>query len=366
MKNFDPRIPFNSLPILPPDKDVETKTLLKKAVSANRALAELKGLTSIIPNPAILINTLGIQEAKDSTEIENIVTTTDKIFQAIASNSKNIDPATKEVMGYREALYNGFKRITKNPILSIELFEEIATTIKNEDIKIRNIEVYIGNKTTTVYTPPNENIQITKLLQNLVDFSNDNIDGVDPLIKMAIMHYQFEAIHPFVDGNGRTGRIINVLYLLAKKLLDFPILYLSKYIIQNKNQYYALLRGVTEKDDWEPWIFYILDGIEKTAYDGIYRIQTIERMIKETIKHIKRYNKNIYSKELVEALYKNPYTKTNFLVESGIVSSRGTASKYLNQLTDDLGILKKITLGRENYYINIELFDLLKRDSIED
>ncbi len=355
--SFNPSEPFNSLPFLPPNENIESIKIMRKTINANKELAQLKGLIRNIPNPDILINTLGIQEAKDSSEIENIVTTTDKLFRAMVSESKNIDPATKEVMGYREALWNGFQQIKTQPELSIKLFEETVSTIKNERLSIRTDEVSIGNGIDVIYTPPAGKDTLEGLLKNLVKFSKMN-DGLDPLIKMAIIHYQFEAIHPFIDGNGRTGRIINLLFLLASELLDIPILYMSEYIINNKSKYYNLLRGVTENSNWEPWILYMLDCVEKTANSVIIRINIIHEQMNKTTKHIKRKIPNIYSKELVETIFKHPYTKISFLVRDEI-AERKTASKYLNQLAE-AGIMEKITIGRENYYLNLDLYTLLR------
>ena len=259
--------PYNDLPLLPPNVELENSKILKAAIDANKALAELKGIAKTIPNQAILINTLPLQEAKSSSEIENVLTTNDQLFEALASKSKDTDAQTKEVLRYKEALWEGYNRLKKNNLLTTNLFISIFQKIKKTTAEIRNTP---GTKISTsrgevIYTPPLGEKIIRDKISNLEKFIHNYGDGIDPLIKLAVIHYQFEAIHPFTDGNGRTGRIINILYLLQQELLDLPVIYLSRYIIENKNDYYLFLRLVTEKNEWIFWILYVLNGISVKA-----------------------------------------------------------------------------------------------------
>ncbi len=359
---FNPLEPYNELPLLPPDHmDVETKAVLKKAISAGRALAELKGLGQTIPNQAILIDSLILQEAKASSEIENIITTNDALFKAFSVKSGKIDSATKEVLRYRQALWEGFNALKKKP-LSTNLFVSLFQTIKQSSAGIRMMPgTAIKNMGTgkIVYTPPEgENILRDKL-KNLEEFIHAD-DEIEPLIKLALIHYQFEAIHPFPDGNGRTGRIINILFLASKGLLDLPVLYLSKYIIEKKNDYYILLRRVTEKDEWEPWILYMLDAIEQTALFTKARIIAIRNLLEKSLLLAReKLPARAYSKELIELLFRQPYTKGEFLVSAGI-AERQTAAEYLKEL-EKIGILHRKKIGRENLYLNIQLYKLLSK-----
>ena len=357
---WDPSQPYNSLPLLPPKKDVETKKVLKSALIAGRSLAELKGLGDTIPNQSILINTLVLQEAKASSEIENIITTHDAVFRAYASQLKQIDPATKEVLRYREALWNGFKSLSKKPILNTNLFIEIVQTITKNSAGIRNTpDTTLINASTDeiIYTPPNGEAIIKEKLKNLEDFIHVE-NNIDPLIKLAIIHYQFESIHPFTDGNGRTGRIINILYLIQQGLLDLPVLYLSKYITKNKADYYRLLNRVTSENEWEPWILYILDGVRETAQHTANRILEIKNLIEETNIYAKsKLPSFMYSKELIELLFKQPYVKGQFIVDAQI-AKRQTAAEYLKGL-EAIGVLENHKLGKENLYLNTRLFNLL-------
>lgn len=356
---FDPDKPYNALPPLPPSANIETAKILKKTISAGRKLAELKGLASIIPNQTILINSVILQEAKSSSEIENIITTNDAIYRAFASDTNNIDSATKEVLRYREALWEGYNALTPKNLLTTNLFIRLYQVIKNVSAEIRNTP---GTKLTNpatgkvVYTPPEGSSLIRDKLHNLETYINE-MNGVDPLIKLAVIHYQFEAIHPFSDGNGRTGRIINILYLVQQKILDLPILYLSSYIIQNKNEYYAHLRRITENQDWEPWILYMLDAIEQTAERTAEKITKIKDLMSETINLTREKLPAIYSKELIELIFQQPYTKTKFLVTAGL-AERKTAAKYLKEL-EGIGVLKSLKVGAERLYLNVKLYDLL-------
>ncbi len=345
---------------LPIEKDIETKKVLKKLASAHRALAELKGIVSTIPNENILINTLGLQEAKDSSAIENIITTHDDIYKADLNlqgfNSLN----TKEVQNYISALKKGFALISKKKILTNNDIIEIQSELEKNRAGFRKLPgTALKNTTTgeTVYTPPQEYSEILDLMTNLEQFINDDtISDFDHLVKMAIIHYQFESIHPFYDGNGRSGRIINVLYLVMKDLLNLPILYLSRYIILNKGNYYKLLQEIRETDDWENWLLFMLDGIEQISKETIELIGKIRDLIFE-YKNILRDNYKFYSQDLLNNLFKHPYTKIEF-IERELGVSRITAAKYLNELAKD-GLLRKEKLGTGNYYINERLMDLL-------
>lgn len=359
---FDPNKPYNDLPLLPPKENIETHAILKKAVTAGRALAELKGLGGTIPNQAMLINTIVLQEAQSSSEIENIITTTDALFRALTAKTARIDAATKEVLRYREALSEGYRTIKKRPLLTTNLFIKIYQTIKENRAGIRNVPgTTIANASTgeVIYTPHVGESIIRDKLKNLEDYMHAD-NSADPLIKLAVMHYQFEAIHPFTDGNGRTGRILNILFLILKDLLDFPVLYLSKYIIENKNDYYRLLRNVTVRSEWEPWILFMLEAVEQTATHTRKKIVAIRELLKQTLKVAKeRLPARVYSKELIELLFHQPYTKGQLLVDVGI-AERKTAAEYLKEL-ERIGVLKSKKLGKENIYLNVKLFDLLSK-----
>lgn len=359
---FDPRKPFNDLSLLPPRFDLETKAVLRKTITAGRALAELKGLGGTIPNQALLVDSLILQEAKASSEIENILTTNDALFKAFTAKTSQIDPATKEVLSYREALWKGFDDLRQKPVLSTNLFVSIVQTIKGNQAGIRRTPgTAIANANTgeIIYTPPEGEAIIRDKLKNLEEFIHAD-DSIDPLIKLSVIHYQFESIHPFFDGNGRTGRIINILFLVLRSLLDLPVLYLSKFIIDHKNDYYRLLREVTVNSSWEPWILYMLDAIENTAVFTRERILAIRALMSETMERArKELPARAYSKELIELLFRQPYTKGQFLVDAGI-AKRQTAAEYLREL-DKIGILKTHKLGKEVLFLNVELYDLLSR-----
>jgi Fic family protein len=357
---FNSNIPYNDLPPLPPSIDIETKAILKKAINANKALAGLKGICSIIPNPSILVNSIILQEAKDSSQIENIVTTNDQLYEAFTATSKSYDAYTKEVLRYREALWEGFNRLQKRKLLTTNLYIDIYNVIKANSAGIRKTPgTKIATSTgKTLYTPPEGENTIRDKLKNLEDFIHNDRDDIDPLIKLALIHYQFEAIHPFTDGNGRTGRIINILYLVLKGLLDLPVLYLSKYIIENKDQYYQLLRNVTTINQWQPWIEYVLDGIETTAMYTKEKIDHIRKLLDDTIEQAKaKLPKRVYSKELIELLFVQPYCKVKQLVDADI-AKRQTAAEYLKEL-EKIGILKSKKVGTTNLYLNIKLYELL-------
>ena len=358
---FNPRKPYNELPFLPPKADLETKSVLQKLASARGALGELKGIVNVIPNQTILLNTLILEEARDSSEIENIITTRDKMYKALVLSTANIDPATKEVLRYREALWKGFEMVTKQRTLTTEIIVEMQKKLieKNTGIRTRSGTV-IGNPVTgqIIYTPPEGDQLIRRLMKNLDDYLHAR-DSIDPLVKLGVIHYQFEAIHPFYDGNGRTGRIVNVLYLILHGLLDLPILYLSGYIIKHKSPYYTLLRKVTSEQAWEGWIVYMLDAIEQTSQDTIEKVNKIKSLLENTIDKVKKEAPKIYSKELVELLFHQPYTKIGFLVDAGIVA-RQAAGRYLQQL-EEIGVLSSKKSGKERLYINNALYRLFSR-----
>ncbi|MDP2069740.1 MAG: Fic family protein [Lutibacter sp.] len=345
---------------LPLIQDIETKKILKKLASAHRALAELKGIVSSIPNENILINTLGLQEAKDSSAIENIITTHDDIFKAELNLEGFKSLNAKEVQNYISALKKGFGLITKNKILTNNDIIAIQSELEKNNAGFRKVPgTALKNSTTgeIVYTPPQDYDTILDLMTNLEQYINDeSMSEFDTLVKMAIIHYQFESIHPFYDGNGRTGRIINVLYLVMNDLLNLPILYLSRYIIEHKADYYKLLQEVRETDNWENWVLYMLDGVEQIAKETIVLIGKIRDLIYE-YKNLLRNNYKFYSQDLLNNLFKHPYTKIEF-IENDLGVSRITASKYLNQLAKDK-VLKKEKLGTGNYYINEKLIKIL-------
>ena len=352
---------FEELKKIPFKQDIETKKILRKVATAHRALAELKGVVSSIPNESILINTLGLQEAKDSSAIENIITTQDDIYKAELSFDGFKSLNAKEVQNYISALKKGFALISKNKILTNNDIIQIQSELEKNNAGFRRVPgTKLKNAITgeVVYTPPQEYNTIIQLMDNLEQFINNHkISDVDPLIKMGIIHYQFESIHPFYDGNGRTGRIINVLYLVMNDLLDLPILYLSRYIIKNKGKYYQLLQEVRETDNWENWIMYMLDAVEVISKETIILIGNMKALIFE-YKNILRNNYKFYSQDLLNNLFKHPYTKIEF-VEQDLGVSRITAAKYLNQLAMD-GFLRKEKLGTGNYYVNEKLIEILK------
>ena len=358
---FDPNTPYNELPLIPPVDEVVTKKVLEKAILANKALAELKGLARIIPNQTILLNSLILKEARDSSEIENIFTTQDELYKAFSDTSSPADPSIKEILNYREALWQGYELIKlKNLITTREIVKIQEILVRNNAGLRSQAGTALKNTRTgeTVYTPPSGKDIIENKLKNLEEYINTDDDGTDPLIKMAIIHYQFEAIHPFYDGNGRTGRILNVLYLIYKELIDLPILYLSSFIIKNKPDYYLGLTNVRIHDAWEDWIIYMLDSVTYTAKDTTRIIKKIKELLDHTFEKVKSELPKIYSKELVETLFHQPYIKIAHLVAQGIIA-RQQGSIYLQKL-ESIGILSGKKIGREMIYINIELYNLLK------
>ncbi|MBT5953549.1 Fic family protein [bacterium] len=351
--------PFK-LKSLPPEKDLETKPILKALANTHRYLAELKGIAESIPNQNILINTLSLQEAKDSSAVENIITTHDELYKhSIVTNKSS--GAAKEVKYYTKALKKGFELVSEHNILSIRHILQIQSILENNDAGFRKLPgtKLINDKTgKNIYTPPQDPVQIKTYMKNLESYINSSTDDTDPLVKLAVIHYQFESIHPFYDGNGRTGRILNILYLVITDLLNIPILYMSRYIIKNRPAYYEGLQNVRNKDDWESWILYILKGIEETAQDTILIILKIKQLFLET-KHEIKNNYKFYSHDLINNLFLHPYTKIDFLIKD-LSISRGTATKYLEQLVQG-GILHKAKAGRSNFYVNSRLFLILSR-----
>ena len=345
---------------LPLDIDIETKAILKKSILANKALAKLNGVAKIIPNQAILINSLILQEAKDSSEIENIITTHDELYQSSLDIS-NISHATKEVQSYSRALLKGFDLVRETSLLLTRHIVDIQQELEGNVAGIRKqAGTVLKNQATgeVIHTPPQEESTIRKLLDNLEQYINTN-DGIDPLIKMAIIHYQFETIHPFYDGNGRTGRIINILYLVLNELLDLPILYLSSYIIKHKADYYRLLQEVRTKGSWEEWIIYMLEGIEQTATKQVQLINDIKELMDNTKEKLKAELPKIYSKDLLEVLFIHPYTKIDMLVDN-LELHRDTASKHLKSI-QEIGILNSVQIKNTKFYVNVKLFELLQK-----
>jgi Fic family protein len=345
--------------MLPPDIELETKTVLKKLTKAHRALSELKGYANMIPNINILINAVLINEAKDSSEIENIITTHDELFKAITvENYKS--PAAKEVVNYRTALWHGYNLVSEKGMITSNMLIAIQQLIILNRAGIRKqAGTVLKNEGTgeIVYTPPVGEQEILKLLANLETYINSD-DETDPLVKLAVIHYQFEAIHPFYDGNGRTGRILNILYLVLKGLLDSPILYLSKYIIRNKPDYYRLLNEVTKTGRWEDWVLYVIAGIEETATETLNLVKSIDAFINKTAAEIKQALPDLYSRELVDLLFFEFYTKNSYLVE-GLGISRRTAYTHLSKLLEK-GFLQEKKVGKSKIYFNEGLFELVK------
>ena len=350
------------IPPLPFDTELETKVVLKKLAQAHRALAELKGVAETIPNETILINTLSLQEAKDSSAIENIITTHDELYRADAVGKQFASTASKEVHGYAVALRKGFETVKKQGIISNNQIFHIQSIIEDNDAGFRKLTgTALKNDKTgeVVYTPPQHPQEIIDLMGNLEKFINDNsLSDLDALIKMAVIHHQFESIHPFYDGNGRTGRIINILYLVKEDLLKIPILYLSRYINQNKADYYNLLQKVrTDNNAWQEWVLFILNGVEQTALQSVKQIHGIKDLMQKHKNKLRTELPKIYSQDLLNNIFRHPYTKIEF-VETDLNITRKTAAKYLDELAK-IGLLSKQKIGRDSYYINTDLYNLL-------
>jgi len=347
---------------LPLAVDVESKSVLKRLPKAHAALAELKGIAATIPNQVILINTLGLQEAKDSSAIENIITTHDDLYKSGLNIETVKSLSAKEVQNYISALKAGFELVSETGLLTNKIILKIQEILEDNEAGFRTLPgtaLKSSDSGKTIYTPPQDIDIINRLMANLERFINDStISDLDPLVKMAIIHFQFESIHPFYDGNGRTGRIMNILYLILQNLQNLPVLYLSSYIIRTKPEYYRLLQYVRDTNNWEEWILYMVEGIEQTAIETIGLITDIKELMLN-FKNKLRDNYKFYSQDLLNNLFKHPYTKIEFIVNDLNVS-RITAANYLNKLAED-GLIRKEKLGTSNYYINEQLFELLSR-----
>lgn len=353
---------LDNLP-LPDESALESIPVLKALTKAHRFLAELKGVAKAIPNEGILISSLTLQEAKDSSAIENIITTHDELFRAIDMKGEKINQAAKEVETYSAALQESYLQTKKTGLIRLNSILRIQAVIEPNKAGIRKIPgTVIGNAKTreVIYTPPQHPYEIKTLLNNLVTYiNNDQTSDIDPLIKMALIHHQFESIHPFYDGNGRTGRILNILYLVKNDLLDFPILYLSRYIVRTKSEYYRLLQSVRDQNDWENWVLYIIKGIEETAQESILFINEIKTLVFETKQRMRTELPGIYSQDLLNNLFFHPYTKVQFVMDQ-VGVSRITATKYLNQLSTH-GFVEKHKISRTNYFVNKPLVHLIRQ-----
>ncbi|MFS4456324.1 Fic family protein [Maribacter sp. 2304DJ31-5] len=357
---FNKGIPYNDLPLLPPKGAIETTTVLRKAISASRNLSKLNGAITNLSNPKLFLDIIHLQEAKASSEIENIITTNDDLYRAIVADKKFDNPAAKEVINYKEALWYGLDQLKKKPFITTNLCIELVQRIKQNTSGIRTTPgTTLSNaKGETIYIPPTGETIIREKLANLEKFINEP-SKLDPLIKMALMHYQFEAIHPFSDGNGRTGRILLLLYLKLEKLLDVPAIYLSEYIIDNKAAYYKKLRLVTEKGDWESWILYMLDMIETTSEKGLLRLENILALMERMSTEIKDKLPKAYSKELIEILFRLPYTKRQHLIDEKLGTPK-TVGNYLRDL-EKTNFLKSVKIGKEKLYLNYRLMQILEK-----
>ncbi|HOE38548.1 MAG TPA: Fic family protein [Bacteroidales bacterium] len=354
--------PSYQLKKLPPLREkVETIKILRQVNKSTASLAELKGIAKTIPNQSMLINAVVLQEAKDSSEIENIVTTQDELYKALTVNKTNISPEVKEVVNYRKAIFYGYNILKNQGFLRVNDIVAIQQELIGNTAGIRSTAgtVLKNDKTgEIVYTPPQDKAEILDLLTNFINHFN-NEDDLSPLINMAILHYQFESIHPFYDGNGRTGRILNILYLILNELIDVPILYMSSYIIANKPEYYRLLNQVNRKGKWEEWIMFMLKAVEVTAKDAILKITNIKSQLDSTIIKVQEKAPKLYRKELVELLFEQPYSKIEFVVNK-LGVERKAASRYLKEL-EGIGILESQKIGRETLYINKDLIEILKQ-----
>ena len=358
-------VPHNSLPGLPPGVDLESKAVLKACITARAALAELKQAAELIPNQTMLINTIPLLEAKDSSEIENIVTTTDQLFrhaQGDLFGNALADPATKEALRYRSALHRGYLSLKDRPLCTATAVQ-ICRTLKGVDLDIRRTpgtQLMNDRSGEVIYTPPEGEARLRDLLGDWERFLH-NDEALDPLVRMAVGHYQFEAIHPFIDGNGRTGRVINILYLIQQDLLGLPILYLSRHIIAHKADYYLLLLDVTRQQAWEPWLLFMLQAVEATSKWTTAKIAAIRSLAEHTTEHVRQHLPKIYSRELVDVIFEQPYCRIANLVDKGI-AQRQAASRYLKDLVA-LGVLQEMQLGKEKLFIHPKLMQLLSRDA---
>ena len=359
MPEFDPKEPYNDLPSLPPSTEIETIGAMRSLNLASRALANLNGTALSVPNPQLLIDAFAITEAVASSEIENVNTTSDELFRFMAVGNERASDATKEAARYRPALSMGIDRLQSNPRLDTQLFVDMCSQILGTPVDVRESAVFIGNPRTryVAYTPPYGKSVLLRLLDDLLDFANETTTGLDPIIKMAIMHYQFEAIHPFPDGNGRTGRIINILYLMLNGLLDQPVLYLSRYFLRRRREYYAGLRSVTESGAWEGWIRYILAGIKEVAEEGRDDLIRIRELRREYADRARVDAPTASSEQLLDLLFSRPYTTTRMVQEVEGVT-RATARSRLEALAQ-AGMLERVKSGRHQLFRNHRLIDIL-------
>ncbi|TAJ06889.1 Fic family protein [Marinilabiliaceae bacterium JC017] len=354
--------PYIKLEKLPPLRDkVETIEILRQTNKATAALAELKGIAKTIPNQAMLINAIVLQEAKDSSEIENIITTQDELYKALTVNKTTVSAETKEVVNYRKAIFHGFDLAKEQGFIKVNDIVSIQQQLVDNTAGIRSTTGTVLKNDTTgevVYTPPQDKDEILELLTNFINHYNQQND-LSPLINLAILHFQFESIHPFYDGNGRTGRILNILYLMLNELIDVPILYLSSYIIDNKAEYYRLLNQTNKIGKWEEWIMFMLKAVESTSKSTIKKITDIKNQLDLTILKVQEKAPKVYRKELVELLFEQPYSKIEFVVNK-LGVERKAASRYLKEL-ENIGVLKSQKVGRETLYVNKELIEILKQ-----
>lgn len=361
---MNPDLPFNDLPLLPPDgSKVETIAVLRQVGKAAAALGELKGLANTLPNPNILLNAVILREATASSEIENIITTQDRLYQAMSVKGVMPDPATKEVLRYREALLTGYRFLQERGYISTNAIVQVQEVLEENSAGIRRLPgTALRNAATgaVIYTPPDDHDTVLRLMKNLEEYLNTNDDDISPLIKLAVQHYQFESIHPFYDGNGRTGRIINILFLIANGLLEKPVLYLSQFIIEHKADYYRLLQEVRTKDKWEEWVLFIVRGIELTARETIESIGNINGLFLRYQEDLRHQKPKIYSKDLVELLFEQPYARIDQVMER-LGVSRPTATRYLHEMTE-AGFLTQKQVWKESLFVNHELFALLKSE----
>ena len=355
-----PRYKLDLLP--PPREKVETIEILRQTNKSTAALAELKGMAKTIPNQAMLINAIVLQEAKDSSEIENIITTQDELYKALTASKSTQSAEIKEVVSYRKAIFSGFDILRKQGFIRINDIVNIQKELVHNTAGIRSTPgtVLKNDKTgEVVYTPPQDTAVIVELLTNFINHYNQRDSELSPLINLAILHYQFESIHPFYDGNGRTGRIINILYLILNDLIEVPILYLSSYLIKNKPEYYRLLNKTNHDGEWQEWIMFMLEAVESTSRDTILKIANIKRLLDKTLIRVQEELPKIYRKELVELLFEQPYSKIDFVV-TRLNVERKAASRYLKEL-EKIGVLESQKVGRETLYINKELIEILKQ-----
>lgn len=359
--SWNPALPYDGLPALPPEKELETKAVLKKCILARAALAELKQAAELIPNQGMLIGTLPFLESKASTEIENIVTTTDRLFR-YQEDDEHADPATKEALRHGRALLEGYRELASRP-LSTHTAERVCSQIKGVEMRVRRVPgTALARQETgaVIYTPPVGEDRLRTMLANWERFLHEYTE-LDPLVRMAVGHYQFEAIHPFTDGNGRTGRVLNSLFLIQEDLLTLPILYLSRYIIQHRDDYYRLLLDVTSAGAWEPWLLYMLDAVQDTARWTTKKIEAIRRLAAWTTAYVRKAAPKIYSRELVDLFFELPYCRIQNVTAAGL-AARQAASRHLKQMVE-IGVLEEVAVGREKLFVHSKLMSLLQDEA---